>query len=159
VLLSVLRHENARVTTVHIVLGFATVATTLAAGLWGAWKWWRVEPSELFWRLLRSAQVLLLAEALLGAILLIEGRSPESDLHYVYGLVPLLVSFGAEGLRIGSAETVLEARGIEDADELRGRPDAEQRSVVLQIVRRELGVMTLAALVMFGLEVRAALGA
>lgn len=146
-------------TTVHIVLGFATVATTLAAGLWGAFRWWRVEASELFWRLLRGAQALLLVEALIGGILLAAGESPDSDLHYVYGLVPLLVSFAAEGLRIGSAETVLELRGIEDSDDLRGRPDAEQRSVVLQIVRREMGVMTLAALVMFGLEIRAALGA
>ena len=154
-LLSVLRHENARVTTVHIVLGFATVATALAAGLWGAWKWWRVEPSALFWRLLRAAQALLLVEVVLGGILLVAGDSPDSDLHYVYGLVPLLVSFGAEGLRIGSAETVLEARGIEDADELRERPDAEQRSVVLQIVRREMGVMTLAALVVCFLAARA----
>jgi hypothetical protein len=147
------------VTTVHIVLGFATVATTLAAGLWGAWKWWRVEPSALFWRLLRTAQALLLAEAALGGIMLLAGKSPDSDLHYVYGLVPILVSFAAEGLRIGSAETVLDVRGIEDSDDLRGRPDAEQRSVVLQIVRREMGVMTLAALVMFGLEIRAVLGA
>jgi hypothetical protein len=158
VLLSALRHENARVTTIHIALGLATVATTLAAGLWGAWQWWRVEPSALFWRLLRTAQALLVAEALLGGILLAAGKSPDSDLHYVYGLVPLLVSFGAEGLRIGSAETVLEARGIADADELRERPDAEQRSVVLQIVRREMGVMALAALIMVGLELRAALG-
>jgi hypothetical protein len=147
------------VTTIHIALGFATVATTLAAGLWGAWRWWRVEPSALFWWLLRGAQALLLVDALLGGILLLAGRSPGSDLHYVYGLTPLLVSFGAEGLRIGSAESVLEAREIEDADELRGRPEAEQRSVVLQIVRREMGVMALAALVMFGLEIRAALGA
>jgi hypothetical protein len=147
------------VTNIHIVLGFATVATTLAAALWGAWNWWRVEPSQLFWRLLRTAQALLLLEALLGGILLAVGESPDSDLHYVYGLVPILVSFGAEGLRIGSAETVLEMRDIADADELRERPDAEQRSVVLQIVRREMGVMTLAAFVMFGLEIRAALGA
>jgi hypothetical protein len=145
-------------TGVHVVLGFATVAVTLAAGLWGAWRWWVVEPSRLFWRLLRTAQGLLIVQAVLGAILLIAGESPDSDLHYVYGLVPLLVSFGAEGLRIGSAETVLEARGIDDADALRARPEEEQRSVVLQIVRREMGVMTLAALVMFGLEIRAALG-
>jgi hypothetical protein len=146
-------------TTAHIVLGFATVATTLAAGLWGAFKWWRVEPSSLFWRLLRAAQALLLVQAVLGGILIATGKSPDSDLHYVYGLVPLLVSFAAEGLRIGSAETVLELREIEDSDDLRTRPEAEQRSVVLQIVRREMGVMTLAALVMFGLEIRAALGA
>ena len=146
-------------TTAHIALGFATVAATLAAALWGAWRWWRVEPSDVFWRLLRGALVLLVAEALLGAVLLTLGRSPSSGLHYVYGLVPLLVSFAGEGLRIGSAESVLEARGIEDADELRGRPDAEQRSVVLQIVRREMGVMALAAFVMLGLELRAALGA
>ena len=36
-----------------------------------------------------------------------------------------------------------------------GLPDAEQRSIVLQIVRREIGVMTLAALVAAFLALRA----
>ena len=142
-------------TAVHIVLGIAAVGLSLAAGLWGAWRWWRAEPSRLFWRLLRGAQAALVIEAVLGGILLLAGDRPDDDLHYVYGLTPLLVSFAGEGLRIGSAETVLEARGLESSDDVRGLPEPEQRAVVRQIMRREMGVMRLAALVMCGLAARA----
>ncbi len=143
-------------TVVHAVLGAATLGLTFAAAAWGSWRWWRVEPSPLFWRLLRSAQVALVIEAATGGVLLVLGERPATGLHYVYGLVPLGVSFLAEQLRIGSAETVLEARGLEGAEAVRALPPDEQRSIVLQIVRRELGVMALAAVVMVGLELRAA---
>jgi hypothetical protein len=144
------------VTAFHVVLGLATLALTAAAAAWGAWRWWRVEPSALFWRLLRIAQALLVLEALDGALLLILGRRPDAGLHYVYGLVPLVVSFVAEQLRLGSAETVLDARGVQDAQAMRALPEADQRSIVLAIVRREMGVMSLAAIVMLGLLLRAA---
>ena len=67
-----------------------------------------------------------------------------------------VVSFAAEQLRIGSAQSILDARGIPSAQAVAELPEAEQRSVVLAIVRRELGVMTLAALVCAALVVRAA---
>jgi hypothetical protein len=145
------------VTVLHALLGIATLLLTVLAGGWGAWCWWRVEPSPLFWRLLRSAQALLVLEALDGGLLLLLGRRPDDGLHYVYGLVPLAVSFLAEQLRIGAAEAVLDARGLEGSEAVRALPDPDQRSVVLAIVRREMGVMALAALVMVGLLLRAAL--
>ncbi len=143
-------------TAFHAGLGVATLALTVAAAGWGAWRWWRVEPSSWFWRLLRGAQALLLLEALDGGLLLALGHRPDSGLHYVYGLVPLAVSFVGEQLRLASADAVLEARGLESADAMRSLPEAEQRSIVLAIVRREMGVMTLAAVVMVGLLLRAA---
>ena len=146
-------------TAVHAVLGLATTALFAAAGVLGAWRWYRVEPSQAFWRLLRSAQALLLLEVLDGGLLLALGRSPSDDLHYVYGLLPLAVSFIAEQLRIAAAETVLAARGYESAQAVGHAPEAEQRSVVLAIVRRELGATALAALVITGLLLRAAFGA
>lgn len=143
-------------TAVHAVLGFLALALTVAAAAWGSWRWWRVEPSELFWRLLRAGQVLIVLEALLGGFLYLLGERPGSGLHYVYGLTPIVVYFLAEQLRLSSAETVLQARDLEDAAAMRALPEATQRSIVLQIVRRELGVMTLAALVTVGLLARAA---
>lgn len=143
-------------TAFHAVLGAATVLLTVLAAAWGGWRWWRVEPSRLFWGLLRGAQALLVVEIATGGVLLALGRRPGGDLHYVYGLVPLAVSFVAEQLRIGAAEAVLDARELEDAEEMRALPEAEQRSIVLQVVRREMGVMALAAGVMAGLLVRAA---
>jgi hypothetical protein len=54
-----------------------------------------------------------------------------------------------------AAQTVLDARGLEDAQAVGRLAEREQRSVVLQIVRRELGVMALAAGVIAFLALRA----
>lgn len=142
----------------HIVLGAVMSLLFLAAAALGGWCWYRVSTSDWFWRLLRAAQVAMLVEVALGGLLLLLGRSPASDLHYVYGLLPVGVSFAAEQLRISAAETVLHARGLASAQEVGELPETQQRSVVLAIVRREIGVMALAALVIVGLALRAELG-
>jgi hypothetical protein len=79
-----------------------------------------------------------------------------SELHLIYGLLPLAVSFVAEQLRIAAAQMVLDSRGFESAAEVGELPESEQRLVVVRIVQRELGVMVLAALVILVLLVRAA---
>jgi hypothetical protein len=145
-------------TAVHIAVGSAVIALSAATGLWGAWRWWRVEPSVLFWRLLRTTQVVLLIQIALGGILLIEGKKPHS-LHVLYGLLPLAVSFVGEQLRISSAEAILATQGFESAADVGKLPEEEQQSVVRSILRREIGVMTLAALVICGLAARAAMTA
>ncbi|MDQ6751092.1 MAG: hypothetical protein M3Z33_10110 [Actinomycetota bacterium] len=142
----------------HVVLGVAMTVLFLAAGVLGGWRWYRVSSSEWFWRLLRAAQAAMVAETAIGGLLLAFGRHPGSDLHYVYGLLPIAISFAAEQLRISAAETVLESRGLESARAVGELPDADQRSVVLAIVRREIGVMALAALVIVGLALRAEFG-
>ena len=96
-------------------------------------------------------------QVLLGALLLALGHEPGDDLHILYGVLPLVVSFVAEQLRIGSADAILAARGLR----LRRRTSAscradEQRVVVLSIVRREMGVMALACFVVVALALRAA---
>jgi len=144
-----------KMTTTHIVLGVALLATNAAAGLWGAWRWYRVEPSSVFWKLLRLSQAVVLVTAVHGALLLALGRDVDG-LHLLYGLLPIAVSFVAEQLRILSAETVLEARGLANAAAVGELPEAGQRSVVLAIVRREMGVMTASALVITFLGLRAA---
>jgi hypothetical protein len=145
-------------TVVHAALGGVMVLLFAAAGGLGAWRWWQVEPSDGFWRLLRAAQVVMVLEAALGGVLLLIGERPSDDLHYVYGLLPLAVSFVAEQLRVSSAETVLAGRGLESAQDMRALDEDEQRSIVLAIVRREIGVMALAALVILGLVLRAEFG-
>jgi hypothetical protein len=140
---------------VHVVVGVACVGLTGAAGLWGAWCWYRVRQSRMFWWLLRAAQASVVVEVALGGMLLLMGKK-ESDLHLIYGLLPLAVSFVAEQLRIASAQMVLDARGLESAAAVGELPESEQRVVVVSVVQRELGVMVLAALVMTVLLVRAA---
>jgi hypothetical protein len=142
--------------TVHLVVGVLLLALNLAAGVVGAWAWVRVQPSLVFWRLLRAGQVAIVVQVLLGAMLLALGHSPKGDLHILYGVLPLAVSFIAEQLRIGSAETVLEGRGFASSQEVGALPPEDQRVVVLSIVRREIGVMAISCFVVVVLALRAA---
>jgi heme A synthase len=143
-------------TAAHVVVGVLALALNAAAGLYGAWCWWRVRTSRWFWWLLRAGQAAVIVQALLGGVLVIIGRNPHG-LHVLYGALPLLVAFLAEQLRIGSAQTVLDARGHESAAEVGRLPEDEQRVVVLAIVQREMGVMALSALINVVLLARAAM--
>jgi hypothetical protein len=136
---------------VHLVVGVAVIASNLLAGIWGGVAWLRRRPSVGFWYLLRIAQALVVIQVLLGAVLLLLGYEPADGLHYVYGLLPLLVALLAEGARSGMAEREL---GGMDFHSL---PRERQRAVALAIVRNEMGVMTLSVLVIFGLALRAGL--
>src|SRR3954454_21372227 len=126
------------------------------AGVLGAWRWWTVAPSRAFWALCRSAQVLCLVYALLAGVLALTGFAPASSLFWLYALLPLAVSFVGEQLRVLSAQTVLDARGLPDAQAVGGLDADGQRSVVLAIVRREIGVMSATCLVIAFLALRAA---
>lgn len=125
------------------------------AALLGGWAWWQVRQVRAFWPVLRAAQAGAVALAAVSGVAAALGHRPDSGLFWIYALVPVVVSFVAEQLRIASAETVLEARGLEDAQALGRRPEAEQRSVVVAILRRETGVMALAALVICFMALRA----
>jgi len=141
---------------IHLVLGVLTIVLSGAAAIYGGWCWWRVSNSRWFWWLLRSSQVAIVVEAALGGILLLLGhKSP--GLHTLYGVLPLFVSFVAEQLRVSTAQMVLDKRGFESAQEVGALPDADQQEIVVTIMRREIGVMALAALVMFVLLLRAAM--
>lgn len=140
----------------HLILGLLVIALNLAAGVLGAWRWYRVEPSPAFWVLARTGQAALVAQVLLGGLLVALDHEPGDDLHFLYGLLPLAVAFIAEQFRVSAAEGVLDERGLDSAQDVGRLPEAEQRSVVLAIVRREMGVVGLAAIVVALLALRAA---
>lgn len=140
---------------VHLVVGVLSIVLITGAGLWGAWCWYRVRASPLFWRLLRAGQAVVVLQVALGGVLLLLGYK-ESSLHLLYGLLPLAVSFVGEQLRISAAQAVLDARGFASASAVGELPEDEQRVVVVAIMQRELGVMVLAALVIAVLLFRAA---
>ena len=144
-------------TAVHIVLGVAVVVVNLAAGAWGAWAWWRERAAPGFWPLLRTGQALVVIEAALGGVLLLDGKELP-PLHLVYGLTPLAVAFFAEQLRVISAQAELDRRGLAGRDAVAALPEADQRALVRAILRRELGVMAASALVVALLGVRASGG-
>jgi hypothetical protein len=134
----------------------ALVVASLAGvgALFGAWRWYRVEPSRGFWVLARSAQAAAATQALVAGALAVAGFDPAEGLFWLYALLPVAVSFVAEQLRLASAQTVLDARGLEDAAAMARLDDAGQRSVVLAIVRREMGVMAIALAVIAFLALR-----
>jgi hypothetical protein len=140
---------------VHIAVGVLSIALNGVAALYGAWCWWRAEQSAWFWRVLRAGQAVIVVQAALGGVLVLTGHKPPS-LHVVYGLLPLLVSFMGEQLRLASAQMILDSRGFESSADVGELPQDEQRAVVVAIVQRELGVMTLAAIVIVVLLARAA---
>ena len=140
-----------------VIVAFAWLLAGLsaAAAVVGAWAWWYLRQVQVFWVLVRAAQGaagILAVTAGVGAAL---GHRPDDGLFWVYALVPVGVGFVAEQLRILSAQSVLDTRGLADAAAVGQLPEADQRSVVLAILRRETGVMSLAAAVTVFLAVRA----
>ncbi len=133
----------------------AAVVLNGIAGLYGSWRWWTVEPSRAFWILVRTGQAAAIVLALVAGVLYLTGARPDDGLFWLYAALPAAIGFFAEQFKLLSAQTVLDARGLADAKAVGTLPEAEQRSVVLQIVRREMGVMTLGALVAAFLALRA----
>jgi len=138
------------VAEIHLIVGCALILLNLIAGTVGGIAWFRDRPSVPFWYLLRAAQATVFLQALLGGLLVFTGHRPDDDLHYLYGLLPLLVSFLAEGARAGAAE-----RELRDVD-VEALPPEAQQAVALAIVRREMGIMAVSCGVILFLALRAA---
>jgi hypothetical protein len=147
--------------TQAIVAGAIAVAVLNAIpGLLGAWLWYEGDPSErrvgAFWLLLRVGQGSALMLALAVGSLAAAGNYSNDDLFYLYALLPLAVALIAEQLRVASAQTILDQRDLADAQAVGSLSEDQQRGIVIEIVRREIGVMALSALVVVFLALRAA---
>jgi hypothetical protein len=139
----------------------AVAALNGIAGLLGAWIWYRGESAgegrgRAFWVMLRVGQGAALAFAIAVGSAAAAGRHPRESLFYLYALLPLAVAFVAEQLRIASAQTILDHHGLDDAQAVGTLPESEQQELVATVLRRELGVMALSALVVVFLALRAA---
>lgn len=135
---------------VHLVVGCALIGLNLAAFAVGGVAWYRDRASIPFWYLLRAAQGAVFLQAMLGGLLVFTGHEPADDLHYLYGILPLVVSLIAEGARTGAAE-----RELGDVD-LEALSAEQQQSIALAIVRREMGIMAVSCGVILFLALRAA---
>jgi hypothetical protein len=142
---------------VAVVAALAAGGVNVLAALLGAWRWWQVEPSRAFWVLARTGQVAAVLLAVVAGVLALQGLEPADGLFWLYAVLPVAVGFFAEQLRLAAAATVLDQRGLEDAQAVGRLPERQQRSVVLAIVRREMGVATLAAATVAFLALRAGL--
>ena len=135
-----------------MVVGIGVLATNLVAAVWGAIGWVRKDAraSIVFWPLLRLAQATVVVQAVVGLLLVARGASAPDGLHIVYGVAPLIVSLFSEGMRTAVAQRELE--DVEDVDALE-RP--EQIALAKRVALGEMGVMTVGALLILTLALRA----
>jgi uncharacterized SAM-binding protein YcdF (DUF218 family) len=135
-----------------MVVGIAVLATNLVAAAWGVIGWLRKDAraSIVFWPLLRGAQATVVVQAVLGFLLVARGASAPDGLHIAYGVTPLIVSLVSEGMRVGIAQRELE--GVEDVDAL---DRSEQVALAKRVALGEMGVMTVGALLILTLALRA----
>jgi hypothetical protein len=135
-----------------MVVGIAVLLSNAIAAGWGAIGWLRKDAraSIVFWPLLRVAQATVVVEAVVGFLLLARGASAPDSLHVAYGVAPLVITVISEAMRAGIAQRELE--GVEDVDALeRGQQVALAKRVALG----EMGVMTVGALLILTLALRA----
>jgi hypothetical protein len=135
-----------------MVVGIAVLATNLVAAAWGAIGWARKDAraSIVFWPLLRVAQATVVVQVVIGLLLVARGSSSPDGLHIAYGVSPLVVSLVSEGLRAAVAQRELE--DVEDVDALER---SEQIALAKRVALGEMGVMTVGALLILTLALRA----
>jgi hypothetical protein len=135
-----------------MVVGIAVLVTNLAASVWGAIGWIRKDAraSIVFWPLLRVAQATVVIQAVVGLLLVARGESAPDGLHIAYGISPLIVSLVSEGMRVAVAQRELEE--VEDLDAL---DREEQVALAKRVALGEMGVMTVGALLILTLALRA----
>jgi hypothetical protein len=144
------------VTQAVVACSLAVAALNASAAVLGGICWLRGETSSVFWVLLRAGQGSALVLALVVGSLAVAGHYSSDQLFYIYALLPLAVAFVAEQLRVAAAQAILDRRELPDAAAVGGLPEREQRRVVSEILAREQGIMTLSALVVVFLALRAA---
>jgi hypothetical protein len=137
---------------VHAIVGIATLFLNAVAAVWGGVAWVRSDPSVSFWYVLRTAQLAVVVEVVLGLVRLASGAQPPDKLHYVYGVAPLVIALVTEAMRAGAAAREVES--LEgDADAL---PHREKVLLARRVVVREIGIMTVGVILIVTLLLRAA---
>src|SRR3954467_1164364 len=110
--------------------------------------------ARAFWPLLRAGQVGAVALAAVAGIAALSDDGPGDGLFWLYALLPIAVGLIGEQLRLASAEPVLEAQGLPDAQAMRALSPDEQHAIVAAILRREMLVMACTAGVVAFLALR-----
>lgn len=133
---------------------WGVLGTNALAALAGGWAWWRWSVPSWVWVLVRTGQAAAILLAVMAGVLAATGFSPDDGLFWLYALLPVAISFVAEQLRILSAQTVLDQRELPSAEAVGELEEEGQREIVLAILRREVGVMAIAAAVLVFLALR-----
>lgn len=135
---------------VHMWVGIAVLGTNALAGGWGAISWVRGFASSSFWWMLRAAQVAVAIQVAIGMYLVARGASSPDGLHIAYGISPLVVTLISEGMRAGAAQ-----RELEDVPDVDALDRSEQLTIARRVALSEMGVMTVGALLILTLALRA----
>ncbi|MCO5316747.1 MAG: hypothetical protein M9938_11395 [Solirubrobacterales bacterium] len=144
--------------TAYSALGAAVIVINLATAALGTRDRHTDRPSIAFWYLLRGAQATTMLFVLFACLIYLLGHRASDQLHYLYVLLPVVVSFMAELFRGSAANQELGDRldpspgdSPLDTADLAARfaelDPEEQERIGLAIVRRETLIMTIACLV------------
>jgi hypothetical protein len=136
----------------HMWVGIGVLVSNLVAAGWGGVGWLRrdARASIVFWPLLRVAQALVVIQVLVGGLLLATGSTAPDGLHVIYGVSPLLITFVSEAMRVGVAQ-----RELEDVGDIDALDRSEQVALARRVALNEMGVMTIGALLILTLALRA----
>ena len=126
------------------------LASNGVAGVWGAVAWLSGRASIAFWPLLRVAQACVVAQVVLGLLLVASGESAPDGLHIAYGISPLVVTLVTEGLRVSVAQ-----KELEDVDDIEALERRDQVLLARRVAHSEMGVMTVGLLLILTLALRA----
>src|ERR1700757_3314413 len=138
------------------VAGFNLLAAAVGGAAWAPGADAASRAARGFWVLLRVGQGAALTLAVAVGSLAAAGNYSTDHLFYLYALLPLAIAFHAEQLRVASAQTVLDQRGLEGSAAVAQLAEPDQHALVEAIMRREIGVMAASALVVVFLALRAA---
>jgi hypothetical protein len=135
-----------------MVVGIAVLVANAVAAGWGAVGWLRKDAraSIVFWPLLRVAQATVVVQAVFGFLLLARGDAAPDSLHVAYGVAPLVITVVSEAMRAGIA-----SRELEDVDDLDALERGQQVALAKRVALGEMGVMTVGALLILTLALRA----
>jgi hypothetical protein len=135
-----------------MVVGIAVLVANAVAAGWGAVGWLRKDARAaiVFWPLLRVAQATVVVEAVFGFLLLARGDRAPDSLHVAYGVAPLVITLVSEAMRAGIA-----TRELEDVEDVDALERGQQVALAKRVALGEMGVMTVGALLIVTLALRA----
>ncbi len=76
---------------IHSRLALTAIFYALAMGLWAAWSYFRGHGiSSNYWGALVIGELVMLAQGVLGIVLVVSGRMPADIIHFLYGVLVAL---------------------------------------------------------------------
>jgi hypothetical protein len=138
------------------LIGLAVAVLSGLSAIVGIVIYTRALDTDRFWPLMRATQFAAIGQAVFAGVAAALGHRPDSALYWLYAALPVAVSLIAEQLRIGAAQSILDAHDLPDAQAVGKLDEAGQYRIVYEILRRELAVMAIAAAVICFLALRAA---